>query len=295
MVLPLVVAPHPELAPWLHHILVMGVNACLTRLPSALSPSLLLFTRGRSHLRQVDGSFVPVPQACLSGPYLQAREYLAEPDSIFIAVIFRPGFMAEALGPGVGELRDRLIPLDEVLPPMLVANLLETVAGSSDPLAWVEATQQLLRRCLRPRRELGRAADLLQATNHLFHPARRIASCMGIGLRQLERRIEHGYGTNLRELRRVVRFGFSLAHFNVAVPPRRGELTHIAQSFGYYDQAHMDRDYRDLAGMPPGEMLRLAAGDESGYWPFRFGRRDFRKLFLPEDVDSVQARLFGAP
>lgn len=295
MALPLVVAPHPELAPWLHHILVMDVDAYLTRLPSSLSPSLLVFPRGGSHLRQADGRFIPVPQACLAGPYLQAREYLAEPNSVFMAAMFRPGFMAEALGPSVSELRDQLIPLDEVLPPALVARFLETVAGSSDRRNWVAALQQLLRHCLRPGREVGKAVDLLQATDHLFYPARRIASCLGIGVRQLERRIEQGYGTNLRELRRAVRFGFSLAHLNATASLRRGELTRIAQNFGYYDQAHMDRDYRDLSGMSPGEMLRLAAGDESGYWSFRFEQRDFRDLFLPDDVASVQLRLFGTP
>ena len=37
--------------------------------------------------------------------------------------------MAEALGPGVGELRDRIVPLDEVLPPLLVRQMPETVDG----------------------------------------------------------------------------------------------------------------------------------------------------------------------
>ncbi|MFZ5583953.1 MAG: hypothetical protein ACOZCK_14970 [Pseudomonadota bacterium] len=60
MVMPLVVAPHPELAPWIYHILVMPLDGCLSRLPSALSPGLLLFARG--------GAAQPWPTAA-AGPY----------------------------------------------------------------------------------------------------------------------------------------------------------------------------------------------------------------------------------
>ena len=292
MVLPLVVAPHPELAPWIYHILVMPLDGCLSHLPSTLSPNLLLFARGGSALRLPDGSLQPVPRASLVGPYLETRDTQARPGSVFLSIMFRQGFMAEALGPGVGEVRDRIIPLDEVLPPTRVARLLEIFDGSDDPAVWAAAVQDLLRLSLRPGRDPGRLADLLAASPEIFQPARHIAARMGIGLRQLERRGAYSYSANLRELRRMARFGFSLTRLQTR-PPARGELTRIAQDFGYYDQAHMDRDYRELAGASPGELLRAVAAGDPGYWLYRFGQRDFRDLFLPDDVDSVQARLFA--
>lgn len=294
MRLPAVYPPHLELAPWIYHLLVMPLDGCLSRLPSALSPSLLLFARGGSALRLADGTLQLAPRVSLVGPYLGARDTQAAAGTVFLTVMFRPGFMAEALGPSVVELRDRIVPLDEVLPPGLVRRMLESVDASESPEDWAEAVQRLLRQCLRPRRDPARLADLLEASTHLFSPARDIAAHMGISLRHLERRVAHGYGANLRELRRVARFGFSLARLQ-ARPPGRGELTRIAQDFGYYDQAHMDRDYREMAGASPGELLRAAAAGVPEYWWCRFGRRDFRDLFLPEDVDSVQARLFAAP
>jgi len=292
MHLPAVYPPHPELAPWIYHILVMPLDGCLSHLPSTLSPSLLLFARGGSALRLADGTLQAAPRASLVGPYLEARDTQARPGSVFLSIMFRPGFMAEALGPGVGEVRDRIVPLDEVFPPARVARLLDIVDESEDPAVWSAAVQDLLRLSLRPRRDLGRLEDLLSASPELFQPARHIAARLGIGLRQLERRVEHGYGANLRELRRVARFGFSLARLQ-ARPPGRGELTRIAQDFGYYDQAHMDRDYRAMAGTSPGDLLRAVAAGDPGYWLYRLGQRDFRDLFLPDDVDSVQARLFS--
>lgn len=289
---PAIYSPHPELAPWIHHILVMSLDGSLSCLPSALSPNLLLFVRGGTALPQADGSYRAVPRASLIGPYLTPRVSRALPGSVFLTVMFRPGFLAEALGPSVVELRDRIVPLDEVLPPALVGQMLASVDDSESADDWAAAVQGLLRQCLRPRRNPERLADLLEASTHLFSPARDIAAHMGISLRHLERRVAHGYGANLRELRRVARFGFSLARLQ-AQPLERGALTRIAQDFGYYDQAHMDRDYREMAGLPPGELLRAVSSGEPGYWWCRFGQRDFRDLFLPGDVDSVQARLFA--
>lgn len=288
----LVIPPHPALAPWIQHVLVMRLDACTSQLPSALSPCLTVFARGGSRLQRSDGSLLPVPRASLTGPYLNARRSQVLPGTIFLAVLFRPGCMDEALGPAVAEVRERIVPLADIAPPAAVAELLERIDASADPHSWAAATQALVLRMLRPAADPARCAELLGERDNLFQPAHVLADRMGIGERQLERRIARAYGANLRELRRISRFGFALARMT-ARPLARGDLTRIAVDFGYYDQAHMDRDFRELAGLAPGALLRAIAGDDPGYWLYRFGRRDFRDLFLPDDVDSVQARLFA--
>ncbi|CAL93447.1 AraC family transcriptional regulator [Azoarcus olearius] len=288
----LVIPPHPALAPWVHHILVMGLDVCTSQLPSALSPCLTVFARGGSRLEHADGSLQPVPRASLTGPYLHARRSRVAPGTVFLALMFRPGCMDEALGPAVAEVRERIVPLEDIAPAGAVGELLERIDASADPHAWATATQAVLLRMLRPTRDPARCAALLGERANLFQPARLIADRLGIGERQLERRIARAYGANLRELRRIARFGFTLAAMT-ARPPARGELTRIALDFGYYDQAHMDRDFRALAGLAPGALLRAIAGDDPGYWLYRFRHRQFRDLFLPDDVDSVQARLFA--
>jgi AraC-like DNA-binding protein len=129
-----------------------------------------------------------------------------------------------------------------------------------------------------PRNAFGPA--MLQARDQLFRPVRDIAAHFGLGERQLERRVRQSFGVSLRDLRRMTRFGHALARM-VSGPLARGDLTRIAHDFGFYDQAHMDREFVDFAGMAPTRLLGATAGEDPAYWVYRFDRRDFGRLFLP--------------
>lgn len=43
-----------------------------------------------------------------------------------------------------------------------------------------------------------------------------------------------------------------------------GRFAEIAQRCGYYDQAHMNREFRDLAGVAPGEFVARLLPDGFG-------------------------------
>ncbi len=92
--------------------------------------------------------------------------------------------------------------------------------------------------------------------------------------------MRQSFGVSLRDLRRMTRFGHALARM-VSGPLARGDLTRIAHDFGFYDQAHMDREFVDFAGMAPTRLLGATAGEDPAYWVYRFDRRDFGRLFLP--------------
>ena len=102
----------------------------------------------------------------------------------------------------------------------------------------------------------------------------------GIGERQLERRMREAFGVNLRDARRVVRFGWSLLHI-IGMPVGWGDLTRIAHDSGYYDQAHMHKEYLDLAGISPIALLQKIASNDPAYWLYRLSEQDTKKLFLP--------------
>jgi hypothetical protein len=51
---------------------------------------------------------------------------------------------------------------------------------------------------------------------------------------------------------RVVRFARATALLR---SPRRPALAEVAAACGYYDQPHLNRDFVDLAGCPPGEWM----------------------------------------
>lgn len=88
-----------------------------------------------------------------------------------------------------------------------------------------------------------------------------LASSFGLGARQLERRFLRGVGIPPRSLARLVRFQqvFRLAHERQA---NSGVWADVACAAGYYDQAHLLRDFRELAGTTPPRFL-AAQGDFS--------------------------------
>lgn len=276
----LIIPPHPRLSPLILHLLAMRLDGCENRLPSALSPCLMLFVRGGSALRRSDGGMEPVPRASLCGPYLTARTSRSLAGTVFISVMFRPGLFDLAMGFPVSELGDGIVPLASVCGRAATDRLLDEVEGARHIPEAADAVQRFLLARLdeRPRNAFGPA--MLHARDQLFRPVRDIAAHFGIGERQLERRVRQSFGVSLRDLRRMTRFGHALARL-VSAPVVRGDLTRIAQDFGYYDQAHMDREFVSFAGMAPSRLLCATAGEDPAYWVYRFERRDFGRLFLP--------------
>ena len=70
-----------------------------------------------------------------------------------------------------------------------------------------------------------------------FHDARHFASWFGL---------------TPKELGRVSRFLHAL---RILSSGHRGSLTEVALASGFFDQAHFNHEFQELAGMRPGELL----------------------------------------
>jgi AraC-like DNA-binding protein len=77
-----------------------------------------------------------------------------------------------------------------------------------------------------------------------------LASAIGVSNRQLTRRFENGVGVSPKEFSRVKRFLRSLRHLKSR---KQRTLTETALECGYFDQAHFNHEFRQFAGMTPGE------------------------------------------
>lgn len=93
-------------------------------------------------------------------------------------------------------------------------------------------------------------------------PLSELAEEVGLGERQLRRRVEHAIGYSPRMLRRVLRFQRFLRAARAAGPQRN--LARLAVDAGYADQAHLARECRQLGGLPPGALLDWEAARASG-------------------------------
>jgi AraC-like DNA-binding protein len=186
------------------------------------------------------------------GPATRTVTVELPPRTIIVGARFRPGGAAAALGVAMDELVDRDVALSEMW--RSTTELADGVAGGglADRLAALE--RELTRRLA------GRAVDRFArvAVDWLAgNPGRHVSALagdVGLGDRQLRRRIASATGYAPKLLHRILRFQRLL----VGMHRGRDSLAMLAAGAGYLDQSHMTREVHELAGMTPRSLLARA-------------------------------------
>jgi len=88
-----------------------------------------------------------------------------------------------------------------------------------------------------------------------------LAAELGWSRKRLIAEFRDEIGLPPKTLARIFRFHRAVERLTGAVGARFAELAHAC---GYYDQAHMNRDFREFAGSTPGEYLRRRLPDGGG-------------------------------
>jgi AraC-like DNA-binding protein len=154
------------------------------------------------------------------------------------------------LGVPVSELANAVVGLDD----LLGRPAGELIARLADAPDW-PARFTLLDRALADRLDRGPAAapEVAWAWRQLYRTAGRIsvadlAAGTGWSHRHLATRFRQQVGLSPKAYGRVLRFQRAMRRLGEA------PLADLAASCGYYDQAHLNRDFRDLAGTTPTEL-----------------------------------------
>lgn len=272
--------PDPRLAPLLMHFLAVDHDGGESHLPARVCPALMLWVRGGSTLMEADGSHARIARFTLNGAVMASHRTVIEPGSLGIFVMFRPGALQRVLGIAAPDVTSRSIPLRTVIDAEQVDRFLRRIDQGLPVAACVQLLQEFLLGLFDPGRKSGIAAALTAEHRKLFFPLIELASRFGIGERQFERKVMQDFGLSLRELRRIARFGLTLPHL-LQPDVGRGALTDVAHEAGYYDQAHMHRDFTELGGLPPLQLVQKIASGDPAYWLYRIPQPDFNRLFIP--------------
>lgn len=96
--------------------------------------------------------------------------------------------------------------------------------------------------------EIVEAASKLITENMGLSPIDKIADSIGVNGRRLERRFQQSLGLSPKRFSRIIRFQNFLGA--VRNEPAGGILD-TALSYGYYDQAHLIREFREFSGKTP--------------------------------------------
>jgi len=183
------------------------------------------------------------------GPFLfDTRE-----DSSVVGVHFRPGQAGAVLGLPPGELTDRHVDLEAIWGGRAreLREKLCAATKTSERFAILEA--ELLSR-LDARRVHPAVAYALDA---LAHPQARvgdIAKAARLTQRRLIELFTAAVGITPKRFGRVLRFHRATALARSATL----DWARVAHRCGYYDQAHLIRDFRELADMTPRDLIRAS-------------------------------------
>lgn len=167
------------------------------------------------------------------------------------------------LGVPAGELAGALLDLEDVLGRRPAAELLERVAMTDD---WAERFRlldaalvaRLADASARRRSPAERDPALREAWRLVFSsggrvPVRRLAEHVGYSRRHLSERFRRTTGVTPKQASRIARFESARS---LLLAPERPSLAETAAACGFADQAHLAREWRELAGCTVTTWLR---------------------------------------
>ncbi|MEU8300595.1 helix-turn-helix transcriptional regulator [Micromonospora sp. NPDC048909] len=181
----------------------------------------------------------------VAGPDRTAFVSVSAPGERWVGLRLPPGVGPAVFGVPADELRDARVPLAALWGDRAVADLPERAAA--DPAAVLPALAAARLRAAGGPDRLGARVAAAAAAGV---PVAAIAAEVDLDPRTLHRRSRRLFGYGPKTLTRILRMrrALDLARSGVT-------LAEVAAACGYADQAHLSREVRDLAGVPPTALL----------------------------------------
>jgi AraC-like DNA-binding protein len=196
-------------------------------------------------------------RAFVVGPMTAALDVPAGGPEVVVGARFRSGAARSFLGAPLGCLLDRRVALAELWPDAAqVRERLEAAAeaGSLGALAVLDRILRDRLPRLRPADGRVRAAVERLAAAPAETSIHDLARELGVTRQHLARRFRDEVGYGPKTLARVYRLRRAVRLLAAPWSGGSGGLAGVALAAGYYDQAHMNADFRLLAGRSPLEL-----------------------------------------
>jgi AraC-like DNA-binding protein len=186
------------------------------------------------------------PSALLVGQMIEPVLLTPEGCAGVAAIRLRPAAARTLLGFSLREISAQFHDLESVFPS--AARLRQRLAESRSDVERIQAMERWVLSLVRfpPRPQVAGVVETILHSGGRF-PIDAVAAYAGLSVRQLERHFLDDVGLTPKAFSRIVRLQAALRRI------REGRaLSDVAIACGYYDQAHMTRDFRHLAAMSPG-------------------------------------------
>jgi AraC-like DNA-binding protein len=174
-----------------------------------------------------------------------------------VGVHFKPWGISPFVDMPATELRDRWVPVDDVWQRSLdrIRNQIGGIASATEALGVLE--QELRSRLAEPP---SRGLDLVQRTggrletSHGAVPVGALTDAAGVSGNHLATQFKSHVGVTPKRVARIYRFARLILAVDALRPVDWAEL---AQTAGYFDQAHFSREFKDFTGHTPTGYLAL--------------------------------------
>ena len=178
-----------------------------------------------------------------------------------LGLLVRPAAAACLLGHAGGAVADEVLAWNSLAGVHEAARVEDAVDGSVTDIERLRAlTASFCRTMAAVSR--GRDASHARLCDAVGRHGAQAGEHLGLGRRQLERHCQAVLGVAPKQFQRLVRFHQVLS---IAVTAGTARMAEVALDAGFYDQAHLARDTRRLAGVPMGRLLSAARPD-SPWW-----------------------------
>jgi AraC-like DNA-binding protein len=252
-------APPPPLRPLIHRLWILQADAAPGSEFQRAMPDgrpEIIFNLADRFESQRPGGPERQPLALLVGPTTRALELRPTGRVDLVGLRLQPGAAPALLGLSGLELLDRAADLADIRLPWAkdLAERLAELDGARDRVALVEecVTRATGRFRSDPRVEAG--IELVLRSRGAVH-VRRVAELVGLSPRHLSRLCRERAGVGPKLLGRLTRFQRVLRELEAGIRPPWAAMAH---RYGYFDQAHLGRDFRAFAGVSPGRYLAAA-------------------------------------
>jgi AraC-like DNA-binding protein len=265
-----VAQPHCEIAAWVAagvHLAFdsAGTDPLACHFPALVEGGLTLVLEGQFLLMSPSGAFVALPRGFLSGPRAVPLTLYRTPRLRCVGLRLHPtGTQA-------------LLQASPLCLPHQIADAADVFGHAWSALADRIRNEPSAARCLAHlldfagTRLRGDAhAQRVRRATTLQHAALRIVSpqdALGLSVRQFERVFAATFGLRPKLFQRVARVESLLRD---ALANGRTDAE-VALRHGYYDQSHMARELRELAGAPLRTLAQAVRQPDSEHWALAVG------------------------
>jgi AraC-like DNA-binding protein len=256
------IKPSKALSGFIKHYLILENNA------SVLS-SLRLFSDGNTGVVfSADGTLATaflnnqignLPDAFVYGQISGYRDIICRGRAALFIVVFHPDGLKQLLNMPASETRDQIVPFKDLfgIPGDMLTEALLNCRFATEKIA---LTEQFFTKILianwSPADNLVAASIDYIVKNKGLTTVSNLADFSGYHARHLERRFIDTVGLSPKRFCGIVRLHAFLKHLKNDSGSK--SIAYYGYEAGYYDQAHLIREFKNITGITPSQYIRQA-------------------------------------